>query len=292
MTDTLDGPAVTAAADLGREAAYARPVKLETGEAIDTTLLARLDSDGDVVITDLEPWLTEPRHARGGAAMHDAASFARYVTRLVGTSATELNAGRASMWADDQARRVTCVFNDHLDVTAPGWRDLRATLTVRVDADWERWTKNNNQLLGQMTFGEFLQDMAHCIVDPPAAQLVQTAMTFTAKKNVEFETAARLDTGDVQLVYREDTKTTAPKGTIEVPSQIVVRTPVFYGEQPIDIAARIRYRIGQDGLRIGYTLQRPDIAEREAFDAILEVIHTNTPGVELLLGTAPDALRR
>jgi uncharacterized protein YfdQ (DUF2303 family) len=290
MTEALDAAAVDAVANLTRLASHAAPITLNTGEDADTTLLVRASYSSKVEITDLEPYLEQPRHARGGAEMHDADSFAKYVTRLAGPAKSAMVA-QASLWADDEARSVVCVFNDHTDGVTPGWRDLRARFTARVDADWAKWRANDAKHLTQLEFGEFLQDMIHTIVEPSAAALIQTAMTFTAKRSLQFESAARIDTGDINLVYRESTKTEAPKGSMEVPESIVIQTPVFYGRAPIQIRARLRYRITADGLRIGYALQRPDIAERTAFDEIVVGIDANTPDIHFMMGTAPTALR-
>jgi uncharacterized protein YfdQ (DUF2303 family) len=290
MTEALDAAAVDAVANLTRLASHAAPITLNTGEDADTTLLVRASYSSKVEITDLEPYLEQPRHARGGAEMHDADSFAKYVSRLVGPAEGAMVA-QASLWADDTARSVVCVFNDHADGVTPGWRDLRATFRARVDIDWDRWRKLDGQMMGQGEFGEFLQDMAHTIVEPSAASLVQTAMSFTAKRNVEFDQATRIDTGDISLSYRETTKSTPVAGNIEMPSSIVIETPVFYGRPAIQISARIRPRIERGGLTIGYVLQRPDIAERTSFDDLVTGIDLGTPDIHFMMGTAPTSLR-
>lgn len=290
MTEALDTPAVEAVAHLVRLAANAAPIDLNTGEDADTTLLVRASYGSKVEITDLEGYLEQPRHARGGAELHDADSFAKYVSRLVGTPEGPMVA-QASLWADDEARSVVCVFNDHTDGAAPGWRDLRARFTARVDKDWERWRAQDSKMMTQLAFGEFLQDMVHTIVEPAAAALMQTAMTFTARRGLQFESAARIDTGDINLVYKETTKAEAAKGNIEMPSSVVIQTPVFYGQAPIQIRARLRPRITPDGLQVGYVLQRPDLAERTSFDEIVTTIDQNTPDIHFMMGTAPTALR-
>lgn len=293
MSSSLTADAVDAAADLGKSVAYAAPITLNTGEEIDTTLIVRtVDAEHNIEIHDLERYLETPRHARGGAVIHDADSFAKYVTRLVGgEAASNRMTAAASLWADDEARSVVCVLNDHGDGVTPGWRDLRATFNARVDADWERWRNNNTKPMTQLAFGEFLQDMAHTIVEPAAASLVQTAMSFTAKRNLQFESAARIDTGDINLVYRETTKSEPVRGNIEMPSAIVVQTPVFYGQPAIQISARIRPRIQDGQLQISYVLQRPDLAERESFGEIVTTIDQHTPDIHFMMGTAPAALR-
>lgn len=105
------------------------------------------------------------------------------------------------------------------------------------------------------------------------------------------DTTIPIGTGE----YLDNTVTAATtgKGKVEVPERFSVRMSPFLGAEQVQITARLRYRIDAgSGLRIGYTLQRPDIAEREAFEAILAGIDGGLPeGVPILLGTAPEALR-
>jgi hypothetical protein len=73
--------------------------------------------------------------------------------------------------------------------------------------------------MSQAQFAEHLEDMAHTIVEPSAADLLEVAKTFQAKRNVDFSQAVRLDSGDVELSYAETTTAkVGTKGHIEVPS--------------------------------------------------------------------------
>ena len=286
---SLDQGAVDAIAELGRRTAADTTIPIGTGGYLDNTVIARLRRDNEVLeLRDLERLLPAPRQARGTAALHDPVSFAAYVTRMHAPEGQG-----TTLWADDWGRRVVAVFNDHTNDATPAWRDHTASLTVRVDPDWTAWVNSSGHLLTQVEFGEFLQDQAHVVVDPPAAELYMIATTLTAKRNVTFESSVRQQSGDVAFEYREETAATTGKGKVEVPERFSVRMSPFLGAEQVQITARLRYRIDAgSGLRIGYTLQRPDIAEREAFEAILAGIDGGLPeGVPILLGTAPEALR-
>lgn len=282
----LDGAGVNAAADLGVRAAESRVVALDTGYELDQSLIVRvLQGNERLEHWDFERQLPHPREARGAASLHDPISFTEYVTRIHGSDPTN-----TTMWADEDRRSITAVFNDHLDAGHPGWRDHTATLHVRVDPDWAAWTARDGKLSSQVAFGEHLEDQAHTIVDPPAAELVAIATTLTAKRNLNFEQSTRLQTGDVAFTYREDTQ--AKAGRLEVPERFTIRLSPFLGVDSIDISARLRYRISPDGLAIGYRLQRPDIAERQAFEAIQTAVADGTPAdIPMLWGTHPGALR-
>lgn len=286
----LDTDEINAAADLGVRTAESRVVALNTGyDELDDSLIVRvLQGDERLEHHDLERQLSRPRETRGSALLHDPGSFSTYVTRMHGTG----EAANTTLWADEQRRSITAVFNDHLHAGLAGWRDHTATLQVRTDPDWEAWTGRDGKLTSQITFGEHLEDQAHTIVNPPAAELVQIATTLTAKRNVAFEQSTRLQSGDVAFTYRESTQATGSVGRIEVPERFTIRLAPFLGVGPIDISARLRYRISADGLQIGYRLQRPDIAEREAFETIQKAVDDATPAdVPMLWGARPGPLR-
>lgn len=289
MTDQLDATAVNAAAELGRRLADSGRqgrVAVDPAVADESVTIFQLRTDEHTEVVDVEKFLDSPRRSRGSAAVHDPASFAAYVSRLAPHDTA------TSLWADDQRRTITAVFNDHSSTDEAGWRDHTATLTVRVDVDWSAWAAKNGALIGQVAFGEFLEEQLHAIVDPPAADLVAIATTLTAKRNLTFESSVRLQSGDVAFEYREETQAKATKAKLEVPERFTIQLSPFVGATSVKVQARLRYRIGPDGLRIGYKLTRPDIAEREAFERIVAQIVEGTPeGVPMLLGTAPAALR-
>lgn len=284
MSDVLSDSGVEAAADLGRAAAAAQAIELETGDpALDSSLFLRVARTNEtVVITDLERVLSAPRCPRGGAVLHEADSFVTYVTRL--------GSDHTTVWCNDSERSVTAIFNDHHG--SPGWRDHRATLKVQLDEDWKAWTSKDGLLLSQATFGEFLEDQAHTIADPPAGELLAIATTLTARRNINFESSVRLSTGDISFGYTEETQAKASKGKLDVPERFTVRMPPLRGAEAISISARLRYRFNAEGFRIGYRLQRPDIAEQEAFDEIVAKIVNGIPStIPVLTGAAPEPLR-
>lgn len=276
-------------ADLAAGAAGARVVTLDTPDTgVNGTVIVRSVPNTESLQTkDLEPFLSAPRTARGAATLYDPTSFAAYVTRQCAGAEKA-----TTLWALYDNKCVDAVFNDHLP-DAPGWRDHTASLVMILDQDWRAWVGSNGNYLRQEQFGEFLMDQAHVIVDPPAADLIGIATTFTAKKNVTFESAIRQNSGDVRFEFREDTTTRVGKDKVDIPERFTIRLPVFTGsDETVELSARLRWKLRGDDFSIGYKLQRPDIAERQAFNAIVTKIGETTPaGVQVLNGSRPGALR-
>ncbi|WP_051580634.1 DUF2303 family protein [Pseudonocardia acaciae] len=276
----VNGTAVAEAADLARQAEAAKAVdqaQLERG------LVVRVvRHDERIEVTDLEHILTTPREARGAVTVYDPLDFISYLNRL----ATPATTG----WADPESGCVVAVFDDH-QPERPGWRQHRATLHVRRDPEWAAWTGNDSQLGAQEWFAEFIEDHFMSIVEPDAATMLEISSTFQAARNSSFERGVRLQSGDLQLRFVEETTAKAgTRGQLEVPERFTIRVSPYLGVAPVDLTARLRYRIRDGHLGIGYQLHRPDLAEQEAFNRVRAAVaeHTQVP---VHLGQAPTTLR-
>lgn len=284
MTE-LSSTEAQATADLGRLSTKVEPFPLSS--AADPLVVVRVRHDEQISVTDLEEHLSAPLQPRGHVALHDHKDFAAYVNRLA-------TPGQTTVWADVEQRNITAVLNDHEDHQVAGWRDHRVTLQLRLDADWVLWNRRNgtNALMSQAAFAEHLEEMAHTIVEPSAADLMEVAKTFQAKKSVDFSEAVRLDNGDVQLSYAETTTAKAgTKGHMEIPSEFTLALAPFIGGQPVAVTARLRYRIEGGRLGLGYVLHRPDLVLQAAFDNVLADVRAELITESVFNGTAPKALR-
>lgn len=268
---------IAVAAELGRRAAEGQGVDIEGG------LVVRVvRKDERIEVVDLEHTLVAPHMPRGEATIYEPADFVAYVNRLADAGTT--------LWADPRLHKITAVFDDHAGPEAPGWRRHRAVLAMLCDDEWSAWANQNGKLASQEGFAEFLEDHQHSVIDPDSATMLEIATSFQARRNASFERGTRLASGDVQLRWVEDTKASAgTKGHLEVPEQFTVRLAPYIGVAPVELKARLRWRIHDGSLRIGYVLLRPDIAQREAFDRIraLVIEHVKSP---MHLGFAPPQL--
>jgi uncharacterized protein YfdQ (DUF2303 family) len=278
MTDTSD--LVSAAAELAYRDAD-RSVTPSTVEQDTALVVARLREDERLEELSLERHLGTPLRNRGTAAIHDPTDFAGYVIRLASDGAT-------TVWVDPDGGKLVAVFDDHINAVRPGWRSHTATLTLKADPDWRDWLARDNRRGGQAEFAEHLESLAHTVVDPDAASMLEIARTFDAKRSVNFSSGVRLDSGDVQLVYEETTKAKAgEKGQLEIPAAFTVRISPFLGVAPADVQARLRWRIVDQSLAIGYALLRPDLVRREIIDGLVGQLRSEIDPVPVFLGFPP-----
>lgn len=208
-----------------------------------------------------------PARKTGGYTLRTAESFVDYVTRH-GRDGTEV-------YADVEQRAVLAIINGHLAGPYAGYQDHRATLKLRHTTAWNEWIKLNGKLLAQEPFAEHIETRQGEVIEPDGATLLEIASTFKATKTAEFESAKRLSDGQTVLAYRETVQSAAgKKGDLAIPETFTLALAPFEGTAPFKITARLRSRVQDGHLALGYILDRPDEVLEAAFAELLTQIKT------------------
>lgn len=269
-----DAKTVTAIRDLAREA-YT-PVTSETVHFV-------VAPAGSVVhsLQGLQyPFGLPPDQIRVSLKFQDATSFISYVNSF--------KDHRTRIFADSTINSLS--FSAVLDYHGAGSEMLaeflshRATLTLQRSEEWKLWYGLNDKLVPQSEFAEFLEDNRADIVKPDSATMLEIAKDLQAHSDVNFGSKINTRNGAAVLQYEEQIKATVANGSIEIPETFTIRIPVFFGEQPQEITARLRFRINEGKLRFQYKLYRPVEVISKAFDAARSEIATATT-LEVWLGT-------
>lgn len=227
--------------------------------------------------------LPRPNRKWGAFTVFDAASFIAYVNRH-GTDDTEV-------WADERAMRVVAVINGHGGLAdEAGHHDHALTLQLRPTAAWTAWTQKDRAMVSQTEFAEHIEDRLPDITEPNGATMLELAQSFSAKRNLTFESSKALSSGEVQLEYREQVEATAGKaGRLQIPQQFTLGIAPFEGSPAYKVTARLRYRIHDGRLTLGYALDRPEDVLEAAFGDVLGVLDEGIDPV--ILRGYVDALR-
>lgn len=278
--------------DTHTRAVFALPTGVTPDEAV---LVERLRQDERIEVHSLEAHLRTPLRPRGTVTIHDWADFADLVDRLY-------TPGYSTMYANVDAGTVTAVFDDHANtnildkwgLAVAGWRQHTAVLKLQADPDWTRWLQFDGKLLPQADFADLLENLAHTVVAPDAATLLEVATNFRATRKADFSSSVNVQNGDVQLSWSEETNAkagTTKSGAVEVPREFVISIAPWRGVDPVNITARFRYYVDNGQLRIGFALLRPDIARDNAFALILDKLREEIEDdVPLFKGIAPAAV--
>lgn len=216
----------------------------------------------------LRPYKDTPRRKNGTVQLTQAASLVQYVNEHKDAS--------VHLYASWRHKTVVAVLNDHQE-GAPGWGDHRAVLTLTTTPEWDKWREKDGVLAGQVAFAEHLEDLAPTIVDPPAADMLELAQTFQANVSVDFKSRQLLSNGETTLRFEEKIGAAAgTKGNMTIPAGFLLRLSIFDGAEPVEIGCRLRYRLRDGQLTIGYAIENRDTVLREAVEEVVAGIEAGT----------------
>jgi uncharacterized protein YfdQ (DUF2303 family) len=251
------------AAEVVRDLAYqtAEPTVITAGNHYVWMTRA---GDGAPEMIKLDLTDTPPARKTGTVRVADVASFAAYYAKHA-DSASEV-------FADLDKATITAVLDAHGD-DYPRWQQHRLILSMQVTEPWTTWLEYDRKFMAQQAFAEFLEDnYADLAPGRPvsAADLLTAAQMFEATVKVDYGAGSRNRSGDVTIRRIETTEqNTGKKGYIEFPEEMdLAIRPYTDCDSDSVIAARLRYRITPDGLKLGYFLNQPERVRREAVEAV------------------------
>ena len=228
-------------------------------------------------VAPLEPALTRIHQ---GVLLHTLDSFLAYVERYKGAD-TQIFA-EPGFLAQGQRPIVTAVIDYH-GVDRPDYAAHIASYQPRYSDQWQRWHKACAAPLKQAEFAEFIEEVRADIREPTAAQLLDIVRTFKASKRVEFDSVVYQPNGDVRLAYDERTEQKGSSGAL--PEQMRLGIPVYFRGAHYEVPVLVRYRVGDGAVKFSLKIDRGDVIEDAAFNAIAIDIEART-------GIAPYIGRR
>lgn len=224
-------------------------------------------------VKDLEQMLPTPTRLRGVVRLHDAASFCAYVNAYADATS------RVYLQADTMGAEFTAALNHG------GWRDHKAHYKCTTTPEWQTWVGANRKSMSQADFAAYIEDNLLDIVVPEGAKMLEVSRSLQAKRAVSFTSAVRLDNGDTEFLYEEETKGTS-KGKLDIPTEFVISVSPFVGTPTVETVARLRYRINDGKLVMWYELVRPHKVVEEAVNSEIARIE-ELIGIKIWRGVAP-----
>lgn len=263
-SETLDAGAVEAVADLTRRSINsAGSVHYGDGR----TGLILVDSQGGHFVADTTPknWRAPlPSDIEQHITFNSQQSFIDYVRPYV-TPNTRLFA----LLAASGPSSVMAVIDWHGSDGVPGRKAHVATYQLRDSEEWTRWASisADEPRMNQLKFVQFLEENCGDIADPPGADILELARDFSATRNVKFDSAIRLQNGDMSFDYVSEATAKSKNGSVAVPNKFRLEIPVFYGEPVAEVFAFLRWNV-DDGLKLGIKIHRPVFVRQSLFEAI------------------------
>lgn len=184
-------------------------------------------------------------------------SLIDYVNRFKGAESV--------LFADIQASRIVGGLDYHGPEAAARVAH-RVTLDLPFSIEWKTWTEIDGVLMPQLEFARFLEENAADIVAPDAADLLEVCRDLQARRKVNFTKAVRTATDNENFEYEEETTATTRKGNVEIPTQFMLRIPVYFGGLTYTINAFLRWRLVEgEGLKLGIKLHNREHVRQAVF---------------------------
>ena len=109
-----------------------------------------------------------------------------------------------------------------------------------LDDRWKTWASKSEKQFTQSDFAEFIEGNNADILEPSGADMLEVARDLKASNGCNFESKVTPKNGQIQMRYTEQIDGKVGTGGLEVPEFFKLSIPVFYGEEPITISARLR----------------------------------------------------
>ncbi len=217
-----------------------------------------------------------PEWIKGKVNLYDSASFVGYVSAFTDD--------RTRVFANPRGLSVEAFLDYHV----AGERKAeflahRAVFQMEQDERWKIWSNKDGFVFSQADFAEFIEDNYLDIDTPPAAAMLEVARDLHAKNDVSFDSKVSLKDGQTQFSFQEVLKAGVGTGNLEVPEKFTIRIPVFYGEAPVVLDIRLRYRISNQKLVFFYRMYRKQETLQRAFKTAVADIATGLK-TEVLMG--------
>jgi uncharacterized protein YfdQ (DUF2303 family) len=266
--DSSFGSALAAGAALGTP----QSPSVEAGAGVYTVV------PKDYAVTNLEKYLPRPLRIRQKVELHDAESFLDYVNQYAVPNVSRI-------FFDGEQETFTGILDYHEQPGTPAWCGHVAVYTARRSVEFTTWMNQNRKQMSQVEFARFLEENMPDVVEPASAELLQVALTFEAKKSVEFASGVRLNNGQIQFQFTEVIRGAAQNGTIEIPEQFVLGVPIHFHGPAYRIPVRLRWRLQEGKVIFWYEIVRPHKFIEDALKEIRERISEKT-ALALLAGSA------
>lgn len=172
----------------------------------------------------------------------DADSFERYVKAFANPKESRLFGflGTTTLVGVIDYEEV----NNTPRLAVDGEKSHIANLKITKTEDLKAWESINDKPLEQAVFVEFLLERAACVINPDSARMLEIATTLQMKSDVTFSSQERTTDGGFNLVYREDIAANAgANGKVKVPDTLNLKFVAFEGGTPMELRARIYYKL-------------------------------------------------
>ncbi len=206
----------------------------------------------------------------------DLVSFCDYVN--------EFKDPNTRLYGSEPQQNVVAIMDDHEAagtdgqiIPQPRWNRHVVMLDLRSSEEWQAWVENNKRFTNHLEFVEFLQEQISCIARPDASGIISAARTFSASRNLTFDSVMPDSGGDLSVAFSEDVRGTTKVGAAALPSALTLSLRPFRYLKAYEVTAMIRWRLSREGeLKFAFTLLGLERVLEQAFSDVRGAINNAT----------------
>lgn len=228
---------------------------ISTGEPHTSVAIAVTNERGLEVskIIDDEDAYLQPWRPRGTRTVTEMESFLAELKRRPLPEAT------GTLWGNAERGTIQAIYNDHAgeDSVAAGWRDDILALKLKADPDWVAWHQLSEKYMGQIAFGDAIEELRHTISSPDQADLLEVINSVRTSINGEFESNLDRANGSQKLAYKKEVnaKAGAVGRELEVPQTITLSLRPWDGHPTLyEVHAYFRLNVTEGQLKLAVKL--------------------------------------
>lgn len=242
--------------NIGKSRFYEKPATIDGGQPF-------IVRDKELVVEDVEKFLSAPTRARHDYKFTEAGSLVAYLN--------DHKTAHTHVFASLDALTVRAVI-DHtsrLGENAPAWGDHNASLCLTKTNDWAKWEGNDEKPMSQSGFADFLEEMDHTIVGIDAASLIELVTKMRTTSTKKFTSNVSRQDGSFSLEYKDERDVA---DTWKMPDTVMARVAPFRGADEVDVTIRVRFRVKDGSAVFFYSILRPDRIVESAFKQVCDAV--------------------
>lgn len=245
-------------------------------------------------VKDLEGFLVRPRYIREWFKTSSLDSFIAYL----GAYGAMTDQCAIFFTSETDPDESLAIFNAYLDYhsfegdsidLSPGRRTHRASFSAKPSEQWKTWRNSRNSWFEQSAFGDFLEDHEDdiSVEDRDTPSLREIALNFSSETAQSLQSSQRLSDGSFQFVYSSQTSATGPS-LITVPEFFFLAIPIIEGSDVCRVKCRLRYRVQEGKLKLGYKVCRVRDLEERAVEFVTKCFEERLPEFNFFSGITTE----
>lgn len=175
--------------------------------------------------------------------------------------------GTTLLFADIQANSIKALLDYHAP-DAPAHLGHVATMALPFSEEWRTWAAIDGRLMPQLEFARFLEENASDIIAPSGADLLEACRDLQARRKVNFTKAVRTSSDNENFEFTDETEAKT-RGGLEIPTKFLLSVPVYFGEDPTELYAFLRWKMDEGALTLGVKLHRAEHVRQAIFKQIV-----------------------